>query len=262
MKKKTRKKKDKKYESFWKLLIPVIVAVLSGLGVTIIVNTTNGKLEVKIDYSENQVITSDEGEVVEEIPTVEEIDGGGKFEEIKDDKELTYYELGAIEWVDTSSPEAFKNSTLGKCLYASNYYGAQCVSLARDFWWSYAGFDVSTCGTGLAKGMMNCAEENARDRFKIIWNTSEIQEGTWLVLDGSRTGHICMALSPVSNGYVRCLGENQGGVPCEGGGAATNIINLSVKNFLGGYTPLDYIVPEPEPEPEPTPITPDTGMIK
>lgn len=256
-KKKSTKKKTERANLF-KLILPIILALLSGLGITIAINTTSGELEVKINYSNEPVITGDEGEYIEEIPTVDEIDGGGKFQ----DEEATYYDMGAIEWVDTSSPEAFKNSTLGKCLYASNYYGAQCVSLARDFWWSYAGFDVSTCGTGLAKGMMNCAEDNAKDRFKIIWNTSEIQNGTWIVLDGSRTGHICMALGAVNNGYVTCLGENQGGVPCEGGGAATNIINLSVKNFIGGYTPLDYIIPEPEPEPEPTPITPDTGVIK
>ena len=251
MKKKTAKKKD------WiKILLPVILALISGLGITIIINLFGGEIKVQIDYSDTKVITGDEGEYIDEIQTVEEIDGGGKFK----DEEATYYDLGAIEWVDTSSPEAFKNSTLGKCLYASNYYGAQCVSLARDFWWSYAGFDVSTCGTGLAKGMMNCYEDNARDKFKVIWNVDEIQNGTWIVLDGSRTGHICMALGKVNNGYVTCLGENQGGIPCEGGGASTNIINLSVKNFIGGYTPLTYIPPEPEPEP--VPITPDTGVIK
>ena len=110
--------------------------------------------------------------------------------------------------------------------------------------------------------MMNCAEENARDKFKVIWNTKDIQKGTWIVLDGKTTGHICMALGKVKDGYVSCLGENQGGKACEGGigGAGTNIINISVKDFIGGYTPLDYI--EPEPAPEPAPSAPDTGKLK
>lgn len=260
MKKKTTRKKSKKSTSFKyeHLLLPLILAILSGLGITFIVNTASGEITLQINYS-------DQGEFENEIPTVEEIDGGGQFRDmlnVEDAEKDLYYELGVIEDVDTSSPEAFKNSTIGRCIVANNYYGAQCVSLARAFWWSYAGYDISTCGTNLAKGIMNCPDTNARDKFKVIWKTEEIQEGTWLVLDGTRTGHICMALSKVTDGYVSCLGENQGGMPCEYGigGAGTNIINLSVKNFIGGYTPLDYIVPEPDPIP--TPNTPDTSIIK
>lgn len=265
-KKKSSKKKSQslKLSQLFNLFLPLILVILSGIGITFIINTSNGEVEVKIDYNQPQYVIGDEGEILEEIPTIDEIDGGGMFQDqldIENGEKALYYELGEIEEVDTSSVEAFVKSTLGRCIVASNYFGAQCVSIARAFWWGYAGFDVSTCGTGLAKGMMNCPDENARDRFKVIWNVDEIQEGTWIVLDGSRTGHICMALDKVNNGYVRCLGENQGGVPCEYGvgGAGTNIINISVKNFIGGYTPLDYIEPEPEPEPIPTPITPDTG---
>lgn len=265
MKKTTKSKKSSKNKqlNLITILAPVLLAITGGIGVTMIVTTSQGEIKLDINYSETKTVTGDEGEYVEEIPTVDEIDGGGKFQDalnVGEAESDVYYELGKIEEVDTSSVDAFVKSTLNRCIIADNYFGAQCVSLARAFWWDYAGFDVSTCGTGLAKGMMNCYEENARDKFKVIWNTNEIQKGTWIVLDGSRTGHICMALGKVKNGYVTCLGENQGGVPCEYGvgGAGTNIINLSVKNFIGGYTPLDYI----EPEPTPTPVTPDTGIVK
>ena len=266
-KKKTTKSKAKKNKFNWaKAIIPAALAIIAGgIGVTIAVTSNNGKLEVKIYYAAEPVEFEGQGAYEEEIPTIDEIDGGGQFkdtmENIGNDSSF-YYELGAIEDVDTSSVEAFKNSTLGRCIIANNYYGAQCVSLARAFWWSYAGYDVSTCGTGLAKGMMNCPDENARDRFKVIWNTEEIQPGTWIVLNGATTGHICMALTKVNHGYISCLGENQGGVPCDYGvgGAGTNIINISVKNFIGGYTPIDYI--EPTPEPEPAPLSPDTGVVK
>ena len=265
MTKKKSKKTAKKFD--WKKLVaPIVLAIAGGLGITFAITTNQGKIELKIDYAPNPVITGDEGSYEgEEIPTIDEIDGGGKFQDttnIENGEPSLYYELGSIEQVDTSSVEAFKRSTLGRCIVANNYYGAQCVSLARAFWWDYAGFDVSTCGTGLAKGMMNCPDENARDKFKVIWNVDEIQEGTWIVLNGQTTGHICMALGKPQNGYVSCLGENQGGIPCEYGvgGAGTNIINISVKNFIGGYTPLTYIIPDPEPVP--TPLTPDTGIIK
>lgn len=266
-KKKTTKKTTKKGEkgSLLKLILPLVLAVCGGLGVTLAITLPKGgKVEVTIDYSKEPVMTGDEGEYVEEIPTVEEIDGGGMFQDSTGDEDGTslYYDLGSVEEVDTSSVEAFVESTIGRCLVFGNYWGAQCVSLARGFWLDYAGYDVSTCGTGLAKGMMNCADENARDKFKVIWKTEDVQEGTWIVLDGSRTGHICMALGKVNGGYVTCLGENQGGHACDYGigGAATNIINVSVKNFIGGYTPLDYI--EPEPAPVPAPIAPDTGKAE
>lgn len=202
----------------------------------------------------------DKGEMVEidDIPTVEEVDGG-LFEDVTTETVSTseYEDLGAtIETFDTSTPEAFKNATLGLCVYANNRYGAQCVSLARSFWVSYAGRDVSTCGTGMAKGMMNCAEENAGDDFIVYWadDKAEIQAGDWLVFNGGKYGHVGMALGPVVNGYVTLLGENQGGIPCDGGGSATNIINLNIKNLIGFYRPKAYV--------KVVPITPDTGIVK
>lgn len=264
MKKKTSKKKKFNSSLYAKILIPLIIIAAGAVGISLSVTTEEGKIKVDIEYSNEAVITGDEGEYNEEepIPTIEEIDGGGQFRDqlnLDNNDSSLYYELGEMEEVDTSSPEAFKKSTLGRCIVANNYFGAQCVSLARAFWWSYAGFDVTTCGTGLAKGMMNCSDENAKDKFKVIWSTDEVQEGTWMVFDGSRTGHICMALGKVKNGYVSCLGENQGGIACDYGigGAGTNIINISTKNFIGGYTPLTYIPPEP-----PAPLSPDTGVAK
>lgn len=260
-KKNTKKRNNIQFISIIAICIVVIVGLIVGAKVKI----EHEQNKTTITIAEEQiepVMDGDLGEFDEDILTVEEIDGGGLFKDelnIENGEQDLYYELGSIEEVDTSSPEAFKKSTLGRCIVANNVFGAQCVSLSRAFWWSYAGYDVSTCGTGLAKGMMNCADENARDKFEIIWETSKIQNGTWIVLDGSRTGHICMALGKPNHGYVACLGENQGGSSCDKGGASTNIVNISLKNFIGGYTPKDYI--EPEPTPVPTPIVPDTGRL-
>lgn len=257
MKKKTKSKKN--FNFYFYLILGGVAVVALCVGVGVKINHTDEGTNIVFGEQQVEPTFEGQGDYEDEIMTVEEIDGGGLFKDelaIEDGKPDLYRELGTIEDVDTSSPEAFKASTMGRCIIANNYYGAQCVSLARAFWWSYAGYDVSTCGTGLAKGMMNCSDENARDKFKVIWNTDEIQNGTWIVIDGTRTGHICMALGPVKNGYVSCLGENQGGIACQTGGSTTNIINLSVKNFIGGYTPLDYIIPEPEPEP----AAPNTGI--
>ena len=264
--KKTTKKSTKKTTkktvnkpSIISAVILLIVTIITGL--TIKINIENGKIEATIEYSKDEIpaLIEDRGEVKEydgeEIKTVEEVDGG-LFEDKDTGISLSdgqYEDLGsAVELFDTSTPEAFRNDTLGKCIYANNRFGAQCVSLARSFWWSYAGRDVSTCGTGMAKGMMNCAGENAGDEFLVFWGSNGIQSGDWLVFDGGQYGHVGMALGEANNGYVALLGENQGGRYCEGGGAATNIINISLKNLIGYYRPKAYIKPEPVPEPTPS----------
>ena len=244
------------------IIIAVLVIVAAITGARININIEQDKYNAIIEYSEEPqpaIVEDDRGELKEEesIPTVEEVDGG-LFEDATTGVSVTegeYEDLGWSEWYNTSSPEAFRNDTIGKCIYANNRYGAQCVSLARVFWWSYADRDVSTCGTGMAKGMMNCAEQNAGDDFEVYWSDSKwnIQAGDWLIFDGGQYGHVAMALGPVTNGYVALLGENQGGRACQGGGAATNIINISIKNLIGYYRPKSYVKPEPAPEPIPTP---------
>lgn len=247
----------------WVIGTIIALGLALGTGATVNIKIDEQKYNATIEYSEEQkpaIVEDDQGEIKEEeaIPTVEEVDGG-RFEDAftgLSTLEGEYEDLGAtIETFDVSTPEAFKNATLGHCVYANNKFGAQCVSLARSYWFSYAGRDVSTCGTGAAKGMMNCAEQNAGDDFEIYWadDKDKIQAGDWLVFDGGQYGHVGMALGPVTNGYVTLLGENQGGGWCEGGGAATNIVNINIKNLIGFYRPDLYIKPEPTPEPEPEP---------
>lgn len=246
------------------LVIVIVLAIVGAItGATVNINIEQDKYNATIEYSEEPqpaIVEDDMGELIEEeaIPTVEEVDGGLFADEKTGVSSITgeYEDLGAyVETFDTSTPIAFRNATLGKCVIANNRYGAQCVSLARSFWFSYADRDVSTCGTGMAKGMMNCAEQNAGDDFDIYWSDAKwsIQAGDWLIFDGGQYGHVGMALGPVTNGYVALLGENQGGRACQGGGAATNIINISVKNLIGYYRPKTYVKPAPTPEPTPQP---------
>ena len=273
----------KKSKLKWGGLIALAAALIAGAaGIAINVNIEEGKINASVIYSQEEIpatITDDQGEVIEtteydgqEIPTVEEVDGG-LFEDETTGLSVTegeYEDLGWAETYSTSSPEAFRNDTIGKCIYANNRFGAQCVSLSRVFWWSYANRDVSTCGTGMAKGMMKCADQNAGNDFMVYWADSKdkIQAGDWLIFDGGQYGHVGMALGPVKNGYVALLGENQGGRACEKGGAATNIINISVRQLIGLYRPKAYIKPEPKPTPTPTPtptpkpITPTVDQCK
>lgn len=268
--KKQPKKTIKKNYFFYFTLAFLTVAVFAVCGILGNVKVTPEEVIITPAAKElPAIIEGDQGEVIEieGIPTYDEVDGG-QFLDINEMKgEGDYADLGWSETYNVSSPEAFKNDTLNKCIYANNYYGAQCVSLARAFWWSYADRDVSTCGTGMAKGMMNCADENAGNDFKIFWDDAkyDIQPGDWLVFNGGRYGHIGMSLGRYNNGYVALLGENQGGGYCEKGGSATNIININLKNLIGYYRPTAYIKPEPAPEPTPEPTpepAPDSYIVK
>lgn len=245
------------------LVVAIVLAIVGAItGASVNINIEDEKYNASIKYSEEPqpaYVEDDKGEIVQEeaIPTVEEVDGG-KFEDETtgvSTVEGEYEDLGWSEWYPTETPQAFKNATLGKCIIANNRFGAQCVSLARVYWWSYANRDVSTCGTGMAKGMMNCAAQNAGNDFEVYWKDSawKIQAGDWLIFDGGQYGHVGMALGGVTNGYVALLGENQGGSACAGGGAATNIINISIKNLIGFYRPKAYNKPTPKPAPAPAP---------
>lgn len=212
---------------------------------------TTIEVNAQIELPETITIEGQGGlDDIEVYPYVDSVDGGQFYEELPENVE-DGQGLGAIEQVDTSSVSAFVKDTLGKCILGGNSYGYQCVSLANVFWYNYTGRAVSTCGTGLAKGMMNCPDTNAGSEFSVIWSANDIIAGTWVVTGGSYTGHVCMALDKPVNGYVKCLGENQGGKSCGEGtlGSATNIINLSIKNFIGGYIPKAYIeIPEVLPD--------------
>ena len=275
--KKTSKKSKKETKKLdLRFILPligvVIVASILGVTLNINVNIPEETYTAQLELSEEQLpalVEDDMGELIEIeevngdiIPTVEEVDGG-QFEDEITGLSLTegeYEDLGWSETYNVSSPNAFMQDTIGKCIIANNRYGAQCVSLARVFWWSYADRDVSTCGTGMAKGMMECAEQNAGNEFEIHWSDEykDIQAGDWLIFNGGQYGHVGMALGEVNNGYVALLGENQGGHSCgQGvGGAATNIINISIKNLIGFYRPKAYI------KPKVIPITPDTSIVK
>ena len=182
-----------------------------------------------------------------DVKTVEVVDGG----EIKE-----FAGRGAFYRTDTF--EHFVEDTLNKCVIEGNIFGAQCVSLAQAFWTNYAGYGLDLCGTGAARGMVACADNNARDKFVFSTNPADIIPGASVVFDGGTWGHVGFAAGYPNNGYVALYGENQGGKLCAEGGSQPNVINKSLKDFIGVFIPIDYI-PQPEPEPEPAPEAPDTG---
>lgn len=250
----------KKLVAALKVFALVLVGLVAGSGITIAV-TPEGETTVTteniivegetIELADEQVpatVVDDSGvEVVDEnIPTVEQVDGG----EITSPECSEGQDCGRGWYVDITSPITFKGAVLGQCVDVDGAYGSQCFDLANLFWQNYAGRSISSCGTGAAKGTLNCADANAGEEFTMIYDANQLQPGDWVVFTNGTWGHIGMAMGTPNNGYITLLGTNQGGSACGGGGSSANIINISLANFGGAFRPNAYILPDPEPEPE------------
>lgn len=205
--------------------------------------------EAMIEYAKEAVpakVILANGEETIDAPTIDFIDGA----EIPSD---TTFEDGQGAIHDTTTYLTYYNSVgIGTCI--NNAFGAQCFAIANDFWVNYTGGRaLSSCGTGAAKGTLNCYAYNAGDEFEMIWDATKVQPGDWVVTTGGTWGHIFMAMGYYNNGYIAGFGQNQGGGYCPLGGAATNVANIKVDNFGGAFRPKTYI--QPEPTPSPTPVS-------
>lgn len=258
----------------WGGIIGVIIAIVAAItGAAVNINIENGKVNANITYSEETIlpeiddeatlegVETGQGEIKidgEVVPTVEAVESNGPVTETGEEECPEGEECGrgaGYPTLNVSSPQAFANDTLGKCIDVDGHFGAQCWDLASAFWYNYAGRILSTCGTGAAKGTIadGCWQKNAGNEFVMIWDKTQIQAGDIAVYSTGQWGHIGMAMGNYNNGYFTLLGQNQGGKACPGGGAAGNIINLSTRDFIGAFRPKAYIKPEPKPTPAPTP---------
>lgn len=236
----------------------MLVSLISGIGVDILIRPINVENVLRdgfsIEISPKQIpAVVAPGVPSSEIITVDEIDGGEIYQQVLDDINArgSYY--------DTSSYLNFIKATEGQCVIERNIYGAQCVSLAQAFWTNYAGRAISTCGTGAARGIAECADYNAGSEFDFTLDVSHIIPGAWVVTDGGTWGHVAMAVGYYNNGYLAVYGENQGGEKCTEGGSKPNVVNLNMSTFIGAFIPKSY---EPQPAPEPEPVIPISGCIE
>lgn len=241
------------------IFLSIVLAILAGCGVGVNIKTdvNDGALTISagftMELAQEQIpalIENAEGEEVydENIVTVEEVAGNQIAHECPEGEECGQ---GRYIYAPTDSPAIFKDYVYGGCWNTDGYYGAQCWDLADLFWQNYAGRNFSTCGTGAAKGSWDCKEYNAGEEFELIYNPEDLQAGDWIIFSSGPYGHVGMAMGSYNNGYISLLGQNQGGANCEGGGSSANIINISLKSFVGAFRPKSYIKPEPKPEPIP-----------
>lgn len=265
------------------LVVAIALAIVGAItGATVNVNIENEKYNATIEYSEEpqtpeiveglDKVEYGQGEIKvdgETIPTVEEVDSTGP--QVNPENETPTdcpegEECGrgaAYPYVDTSTPQAFLNATLGGCYDVDGYFNEQCWDYAALFFLNYAGRTFYTCGTGAAKGAFadGCWQKNAGNEFDWITDPTKLQPGDIVGFNNGTYGHVGSAAGYYNNGYIALQGQNQGGGLCPGStmGARVNIINISLKHFAGAFRPKAYIKPEPTP-PAPTP-TPQDGKV-
>lgn len=247
------------------ILLFSIISTNPGSDKNIEVELGKDKISVKIHYAEEAVpamVETEQGEVEEQdIPTVEEVDGGEiptELEQMSDDERE---KAGQGFAIDITSPWTVVKALEGQCIYLGNPYGSQCVNTANLIAENQVGYWLSTCGTGAARGIWDCAEYNARGGYELITNPKDLRPGDIFVTWGGEYGHTGMVIGYYKDGYVPVFSTNQGGTPCVGGGSEANIINLSMATFSGAFRwhGWDYLFVEPEPEPEPEPAIPISG---
>ena len=238
-----------KFKLGCELLIFLALGLVSGILFKGNIKYEDGKLILNtkstIELSDTivkSIIETADGNIEVLLPTVESVNSNLQIDE-------NTLDFGRGAYHDISSPVAYKDSVIDQCIDLDGKWGSQCVDLFADYNYQYTGRWLSTCGTGAAYGLWDCKEQNAGDDYTLIYDPLELKAGDWIVFKGGEFGHVGMAIGTYNEGYIALLGENQGGRACEGGGAAANIINISLKNFLGAFRPNIYITPDPEPEP-------------
>lgn len=256
----------------------VIVAIIAGItGAIVNINLENGKVKANIVYSSEEVAPKVMGDIEgveygrgevkidgETIPTVESVDATGPQVNPEDETPTECpdgEECGrgaTYPYVDTSTPQAFLNATIGGCYNVDGYYDEQCWDYEALFFLNYAGRTFYTCGTGAAKGAFadGCWQKNAGTEFEFTTDPTKIIPGAIVGFNNGTFGHVGTATGYYNNGYVTLAGQNQGGGLCPGStmGARVNVINISLKYFAGAFIPKTYLpVPDPTPQPEPDP---------
>lgn len=223
----------------------------------VVENKVGSKVDSALELAEKQpeipveVVENGEAKVVD-VVTVDEVDGG-EIPKENDGKTKEELNFGQGEYYDASTPKSWSDSTYGKCIDLDGIFGSQCVDDMATFMYQEYGRWLSTCGTGAAYGIWDCKEQNAGDDMLLIYDKYAIPVGTFAVFGGGQFGHVGEVLGYTDDNHVLLSGANQGGAACPGGGAAVNIINMSLANFRGGFLPKQWYV-----EPEPTPIIDDT----
>ena len=142
--------------------------------------------------------------------------------------------------VPIGSYQEFKNVVNGNGYDIDNYYGWQCWD-GTALLWQQLGRSLLT-GNGLAIGCWDLKRDtNKGDQFDLVGDVNSLRLGDVVVM---RPNHIGF-FDGYEGGYMRILGQNQGGAHGPQGGMAFNIVRISKSSFAGAFRYKAWQVAEP-----------------
>ena len=151
-----------------------------------------------------------------------------KDEEAKDDNQEGG--VGSVYNVPEGSYATFKAAVNGRGYDIDNYYGWQCWDGAALLWQQF-GLPLLT-GNGLAIGCWDLKRtQNKGTRFDLVTDVNKLKLGDVVCM---RPNHIGF-FDGYDGGYMRILGQNQGGSRGPNGGMAFNIVRISKSAFAGAF---------------------------
>ena len=128
----------------------------------------------------------------------------------------------------------FLDGTLNKSYDMDGYYGKQCWDYGDYFWLNQVHKDLSTGGTGEARGCWTvdlARRHNAGTQFELITDRTKLQRGDWVILNTGKYGHVGCVYSVITTGQTVCLqSQNQGTIRTK-----VTRINISLNTFLGAF---------------------------
>lgn len=131
--------------------------------------------------------------------------------------------------IPIDSYDSFRTATKGNGYNVDYSYGNQCWDGAALFW-HQLGMSLQT-GNHEARGCWNLKRnENAGDKFDLIYNKEDIRRGDIVVLDYGSDGHIAFADADYSGTSLSLYGQNQ-----NYSGEPFNTCNYSLNTFLGAF---------------------------
>lgn len=157
--------------------------------------------------------------------------------------------IGTFYSVPTGSYQEFKNAVNGNGYDIDNYYGWQCWDGTALLWQQFGKSLVT--GNGLAIGCWDLKRDvNKYDLFTLVTDVNSLQLGDVVVM---RPNHIGF-FDGYNGGYMRILGQNQGGRANSAGGSAFNVVNIAKSSFAGAFRLKKWATaPAPTPAPAPRP---------
>lgn len=228
------------------------------------INTSHTEVSLKEGEQDYTAIAEKIYEIFD-TPT-EVVEAQKEFEKQKETEDGNALDggLGVYYNVPHDNYDNFRNAVNGRGYDVDNAYGYQCYDGACLLWMQIGRW-LSTGGTGAARGCWTAAKtENAGNDFELIYNKADVKRGDVVVFNCGSYGHIGFADEDYNGGAsIRLLGQNQGGTSNPSGGAAFNVINMSMATFLGAFRFKAWkATPAPTPTPTPTPAPTPSNVVE